>query len=79
MNYMTIIRKFLIAMDNCATDINNQSLGITIPKSTRACLQFVRQSQKRLIFKHRNAAYVARLVRAIQAISGCCEQVVAAG
>ncbi len=35
MNYMTIIRKFLIAIGNNSTDIDNQSLGIIIPKSTR--------------------------------------------
>lgn len=35
MNYMTIIRKFLLAMGNCSTGIDNQSLGITIQKSTK--------------------------------------------
>ena len=35
MNYMTIIRTFLIAMGNCSTGIDNQSLGITIQKSTK--------------------------------------------
>ena len=35
MNYMTIIRKFLSNIGNCATGIDNQSLGITVSKTSR--------------------------------------------
>jgi hypothetical protein len=35
MNYMTIIRKFLTSIGNCATDVDNPSLGITVSKTPR--------------------------------------------
>ena len=35
MNYMTIIRTFLLAMGNCSTGIDNQNLEIAIQKSTK--------------------------------------------
>jgi len=35
MNYMTIIRKFLLSVNNCTTNIDNQNLGITVNKVPR--------------------------------------------
>jgi len=40
MNYMTIIRKFLMSIGNCTTNIDNNSLGIIVNKEIRKPKKF---------------------------------------
>jgi hypothetical protein len=48
MNYMTIIRQFLLDMGNCTSNINNKSLGITANKSPRKPMKISLEKWQRI-------------------------------
>ncbi len=48
MNYMTVIRKFLLVMDNCTANIDNQSLGIIVNKPTKKSVKITLEKWQKI-------------------------------